>query len=79
MGSDPISPGSPPEGLLAFYWHFVRQHRGWYAAMFGASLAVALLDTVVPLFIGRIVAVMEAPDHRAALAAHAWLLATMAV
>ncbi|MGH8738566.1 MAG: ABC transporter ATP-binding protein [Burkholderiales bacterium] len=79
MGSDPIFPGSPPEGLLAFYWHFVRQHRGWYAAMFGASLAVALLDTVVPLFIGKIVAVMEAADHRAALAAHAGLLATMAV
>ena len=52
--------GAPPEGLVAFYWHFIRQTKGWYAAMFGASLAVALLDTVIPLFIGRLVSLMEA-------------------
>jgi ATP-binding cassette subfamily B multidrug efflux pump len=60
--------GAPPSGLLAFYWHFVRQTKGWYAAMFAASLAVALLDTVIPLFIGRLVALMEAADRKAALA-----------
>ena len=54
--------GAPPEGLLAFYWHFIRQTKGWYVAMFGASLAVALLDTVIPLFIGRLVSLMEATD-----------------
>ena len=57
----------------------MRQHIRWYAAMFAASLAVALLDTVVPLFIGKIVAVMQAADHRAALSEHALLLAGMAV
>jgi ATP-binding cassette subfamily B multidrug efflux pump len=63
------SPGSaaPPSGLLAFYWHFVRQTKGWYAAMFAASLAVAALDTVIPLFIGRLVSLMEAPDRTAAV------------
>jgi ATP-binding cassette subfamily B multidrug efflux pump len=61
--------GEPPQGLLAFYWHFVRQTKGWYAAMFAASLAVALLDTVIPLFIGRLVSLMEAPDRSAAMAA----------
>ncbi|HWA36298.1 MAG TPA: ABC transporter ATP-binding protein, partial [Burkholderiales bacterium] len=60
--------GAPPQGLLAFYWHFVKQTKGWYAAMFGASLAVALLDTVIPLFIGRLVGLMEASDRQAALA-----------
>jgi ATP-binding cassette subfamily B multidrug efflux pump len=60
--------GAPPEGLVAFYWHFIRQTKGWYAAMFAASLTVALLDTVIPLFIGRLVALMEAPDRQAALA-----------
>jgi ATP-binding cassette subfamily B multidrug efflux pump len=60
--------GQPPEGLLAFYWHFVRQTKGWYTAMFAASLAVALLDTVIPLFIGRLVSLMEAPDRSAAIA-----------
>jgi ATP-binding cassette subfamily B multidrug efflux pump len=59
---------APPAGLLAFYWHFVRQTKGWYAAMFAVSLAVALLDTVIPLFIGRLVSLMEATDRKAALA-----------
>ena len=59
--------GAPPAGLLAFYWHFVKQTKGWFAAMFAASLAVALLDTVIPLFIGRLVSLMEATDRMAAL------------
>ena len=41
-------PGAPPPGLLAFYWHFVRQTKGWYLLMFATSLAVALIDTVIP-------------------------------
>src|SRR5688572_21930738 len=73
------STGAPPQSLLAFYWHFVRQTKGWYAAMFGASLAVALLDTVIPLFIGRLVGLMEAADRKAALAAQWPLLAGMMV
>jgi ATP-binding cassette subfamily B multidrug efflux pump len=46
----------------------VSQTKGWYAAMFAASLAVALLDTVIPLFIGRLVSLMQATDRQAALA-----------
>jgi ATP-binding cassette subfamily B multidrug efflux pump len=68
---------APPAGLLAFYWHFVRQTKGWFAAMFAASLAVALLDTVIPLFIGRLVSLMEASDRLAALEAQWPLLAGM--
>ena len=45
--------------------------------MFGASLAVALLDTVIPLFIGRLVSLMEASDRQAALAAQWPMLAAM--
>src|SRR3954469_14190694 len=70
-------PGAPPPGLLAFYWHFVRQTKGWYAAMFAASLAMALLDMVIPVFIGKLVSLMEAADRRAALAAQWPLLAAM--
>src|SRR6059058_244396 len=69
--------GAPPAGLLAFYWYFVRQTKGWFAAMFAASLAVALLDTVIPLFIGRLVSLMEATDRQAALAAQWPLLLGM--
>jgi ATP-binding cassette subfamily B multidrug efflux pump len=69
--------GAPPAGLAAFYWHFVKQTKGWFAAMFAASLAVALLDTVIPLFIGRLVSLMEATDRMAALEAQWPLLAGM--
>jgi ATP-binding cassette subfamily B multidrug efflux pump len=72
-------PGAPPSGLIAFYWHFVRQTKGWYAAMFAASLAVALLDTVIPLFIGRLVSLMESVDRQAALAREWPMLAAMVV
>jgi len=58
------SPGAPPPGLLAFYWHYIRQTKGLYAAMFAASLAVALLDMVIPIFIGRLVSIMEATSAR---------------
>jgi ATP-binding cassette subfamily B multidrug efflux pump len=70
-------PGAPPEGLLAFYWHFVSQTKGWYALMFATSLAVALIDTVIPVFIGRLVSLMEAADRKAALAQQWPLLAGM--
>src|SRR3954463_15307769 len=68
QGTASPADGAPPPGLLAFYWHFVRQTKGWFVAMFAASLAVALLDTVIPLFIGRLVSLMEATDRQAALA-----------
>src|SRR5437867_5019886 len=45
--------------------------------MFAASLAVALLDTVIPLFIGRLVSIMEAADRHAALAQQWPMLAGM--
>src|SRR6185369_11161532 len=78
-GTASPGPGAPPQGLLAFYWHFVKQAKGWFAAMFVASLAVALLDTVMPLFIGRLVSLMEATDRPAALAAQWPVLAAMVV
>ena len=57
----------PPDGLLAFYWHFVRQARGLFGAMFVTGLVVALIDTLIPVFIGRLVRLMEAQDRTAAL------------
>ena len=71
--------GAPPKGLLAFYWHFVRQTKGWYAAMFVSSLGLALLDTLVPVFLGQLVSLMESADRQAALAAKWPLLIGMVV
>jgi ATP-binding cassette, subfamily B, multidrug efflux pump len=76
-GTATTGPGAPPPGLLAFYWHFVRQTKGWYALMFVTSLAVALIDTTIPVFIGKLVALMEAVDRKAALNEQWPLLAGM--
>ncbi|MBA3480147.1 MAG: ABC transporter ATP-binding protein [Lautropia sp.] len=57
----------PPNGLLAFYWHFIRQAKPVFAAMFATSLGIALLDTLLPVLIGKLVTLVEAPQPRAAL------------
>jgi ATP-binding cassette subfamily B multidrug efflux pump len=63
-------PGSaPPPGLLAFYWHYVRQTKDLFGAMFITGIAVALIDTLIPVFIGRLVALMQADDRMAAFQA----------
>jgi ATP-binding cassette subfamily B multidrug efflux pump len=67
QGTARPGPGQPPQTLWAFYWHFVKQAKGWYIATFVASLLVALLDTVIPLFIGRLVSLMESTDRMAAI------------
>ena len=73
-------PGAPPAGLLAFYWHFIRQTRGIYVAMFATGLCVALIDTAIPVFIGKLVTLMQAPDRAAAFdAATPMLLGMVAV
>jgi ATP-binding cassette, subfamily B, multidrug efflux pump len=52
-----VLPGqaTPPPGLVAFYWHFARQTKGVFAALFAAGFAVALLDVTIPVFIGQVV------------------------
>jgi ATP-binding cassette, subfamily B, multidrug efflux pump len=69
---------APPSGLIAFYWHFIKQTKVWYAAMFVACLATALLDILMPVFIGQMVSLMEATDRQAALVSKWPLLALMA-
>jgi ATP-binding cassette subfamily B multidrug efflux pump len=70
--------GEPPPGLLAFYWHFIRQTRWLYLAMFVTGLVVAGVDTLVPVFIGRLVTLMQAPERAAAFSAAAPMLLGMA-
>ncbi|MEA2977934.1 MAG: ATP-binding cassette, subfamily multidrug efflux pump [Alphaproteobacteria bacterium] len=61
----------PPAALIAFYWHFVRQSKGLFVGLFLAGFAVALLDSMIPVFIGRIVTLLGAnePDE---LFANSW-------
>ena len=69
----------PPAGLAAFYWHFARQAKGLLVALFVAGFAVAVLDSMIPAFVGRIVTLVSAskPDR---LFADSWhILAAMAL
>jgi ATP-binding cassette, subfamily B, multidrug efflux pump len=50
---------APPQGLAAFYWHFARQAKGLFIALFAAGMCVAMLDSAVPVFIGRIVTLVS--------------------
>ena len=45
----------PPAGLIAFLWHFARQAKWLFVALFVVELLVALTDSAVPWFMGRIV------------------------
>jgi ATP-binding cassette subfamily B multidrug efflux pump len=59
-----MAPEAPPprdgeRALLRFYWHYVRQAKFLYVALFVAGLTVALMDTLIPVFIGRVVALVS--------------------
>ena len=69
----------PPPGLIAFLWHFARQAKWLFAALFVVELCVALSDSAVPWFIGRIVTmVTKTPPDRFFAVGWPWL-AGMAV
>jgi ATP-binding cassette subfamily B multidrug efflux pump len=71
-------PDTPPAGLVAFYWHFARQAKGLFVALFVAGLVVALLDSTIPAFIGRIVTLVTQNEPQRLVAEHWHLLAGMA-
>jgi ATP-binding cassette subfamily B multidrug efflux pump len=64
----------PPAGLLAFYWHFARQAKGLFLTLFVIELFVALFDTAIPWFIGKIVTlVTSVPVDRFLAETWPWL------
>ncbi|MDB5368613.1 MAG: multidrug transporter ATP-binding protein [Roseomonas sp.] len=67
----PVPDEPPPASLAGFYWYFIRQARLLFALLFVAGLAVALLDALIPIFIGRVVGLLtdRVPGH---LFAEAW-------
>jgi len=69
----------PPGGLIAFYWHFARQGKLLFAALFVAGFLVAVLDTMVPIFLGRVVTLITAADPKTLLADYGPLLLGMAL
>jgi ATP-binding cassette subfamily B multidrug efflux pump len=54
--------GPPPAGLAAFYWHYARQARGLVAALFVAGFIVAVIDTTIPVFVGRVITLVSSHE-----------------
>src|ERR1700728_2254060 len=65
----------PPPGLIAFLWHFARQAKWLFAALFVVELVVALTDSAVPWFMGRVVTmVTKTPPDRFLAVGWPWLV-----
>jgi ATP-binding cassette subfamily B multidrug efflux pump len=56
-GPEPDAP--PNAGLVRFYWHYIRQARWPAASLFVAGGVTAMLDLMIPTFIGRVVALVS--------------------
>src|ERR1700681_4108040 len=69
----------PPAGLLAFFWHFARQAKWLFVALFVIEMLVALTDSAVPWFMGRIVTLVTTVPHDRFLAVTWPMLAGMAL
>ena len=69
----------PPPGLIAFYWHFAKQAKPLFAALFIAGFIVAILDTMIPIFIGRVVTLVTSAAPTTLFAEHGDLLIGMAL
>jgi len=52
----------PPSRLAAFYWHFARQAKGLFVALFAVGFLVAMLDSMIPVFMGRVVGLVTSSD-----------------
>jgi ATP-binding cassette subfamily B multidrug efflux pump len=66
--TEPPAQPEPPTGLLAFFWHFARQARWLFVALFVVELFVALLDTAIPWFTGRLVTLVSTTPRERFLA-----------
>src|SRR5262252_9048435 len=69
--SQPPARSEPPAQLVAFYWHFARQAKGLFAALFAVGFLVALLDSMIPVFMGRVVSLVTS-SHPARLWDESW-------
>ncbi len=78
---DPTRPPArpePPPHLVAFYWHYARQAKGLFAALFAAGCVVATLDSMVPVFMGRVVGLVTATEPARLWQESGWTLLAMA-
>ena len=60
---------APPNTLLGFYWFYAAQTKWLYAALFATGAVSASLDTLIPVFMGRVVTLAGQSEPATALAA----------
>ncbi|MGL4634671.1 MAG: ABC transporter ATP-binding protein [Beijerinckiaceae bacterium] len=70
---------TPPSTTVAFYWHFVRQHKGLFGVLVLIQFALASLDAAMPVFVGMIVNRLAGADPARFFADNGLLLTTMVV
>jgi ATP-binding cassette subfamily B multidrug efflux pump len=70
----------PPDGFVGFVWHFGRQAKPLFVMLFALEFLVALADSAIPWFMGRIVTlVTSVPPDRFLAETWPWLLAAALV
>jgi ATP-binding cassette subfamily B multidrug efflux pump len=70
----------PPDGFVGFVWHFGRQAKLLFVALLALEFLVALADSAIPWFMGRIVTlVTSVPPDRFLAETWPWLLAAALV
>ena len=81
---DPFRSGggeTPPPGLGAFYWHFVRQAWPWFVAVLAAGAFVAGVEVMMFRYIGELVDLLETTTPARVFADNgvtfAWMLAVV--
>src|SRR5262245_31684593 len=69
----------PPPGLVGFYWHYARQAKGLFIGLFAAGFVLALLDSLIPVFMGRVVTLITGSKPETLFADFWPILAGMAL
>ncbi len=59
MLGTPVPDSPPPANLIGFYWYFIRQARLLFGLLFLTGLTVALLDGLIPVFIGHVIGLLN--------------------
>jgi ATP-binding cassette subfamily B multidrug efflux pump len=73
------TPAPPPNaGLVRFYWFYIRQVTGLTLALFVFGGLTAVLDTMIPTFIGRVVSLVSANSPQTLFHDHSTALLVMA-
>ncbi len=79
---DPFDPGPetrPPEGLLPFYWHYLKPVWPYFVVLLVIGFVGSLIEVSLFAYIGSLVDLMkDAATPTAFFAEHGWLLIWMA-